>query len=103
MKTADNTCAEFPNMTRVLDEELYSIRKQKKLSQLEIAYLAGRSRNCIQQMECHEHLPNIDSIFRYAYALEFDQNEFCRFMARLWSAYHRDIRLQRKKEGWEDA
>ena len=53
----DNTCTEYPNMTRVLDEMLYSKRKTQNISQTVLENLIGRSRNCVQQAECYEHLP----------------------------------------------
>lgn len=96
----DNTCTEYPNMTRVLDEMLYSKRKTQNISQTVLANLIGRSRNCIQQMECHEHLPTFFTILYLAFALEFSDEEFTCLMLALKVAFQEDLLLQSKKGGW---
>ena len=49
-------------MTHLLEEALYARRKRMKISQDDLAERTGLSRNCIQQMECHEHLPQINTL-----------------------------------------
>ena len=48
---------DFPNVSRYLEEKLFRRRKELKLSQTALAERAGVTRNCIQQLECYEHLP----------------------------------------------
>ena len=96
----DNTCTEYPNMTRVLDEMLYDKRKTQNISQTGLANLIGCSRNCIQQAECHEHIPAFFTILYAANALEFSDEEFIRFMLALWSAFQEDLRSQSKVGGF---
>lgn len=96
----DNMCTEYPNMTRVLDEMLYNQRKAQNISQTALSNLVGRSRNCIQQAECHEHLPTLFTILSFAYALGFGDDEFLRLMMALWVAFQADTRFQRERDGW---
>ena len=94
----DNACTEYPNMTRVLDELLYDKRKAQNISQTVLSNLVGRSRNCIQQAECHEHLPTLFTILNSAYALKFSDDEFSGLMMELWTAFQKDIRSQRESD-----
>ena len=96
----DNTCTEYPNMTRVLDEMLYRKRKTQNISQTILANLIGRSRNCIQQAECHEHLPALFTILSSAHALEFSDEEFTCLMLALWVAFQADLQFQSERSGW---
>ena len=96
----DNTCTEYPNMTRVLDEMLYRKRKTQNISQTVLANLIGRSRNCIQQAECHEHLPALFTILSSAHALEFSDEEFTCLMLALWVAFQVDLQFQSERSGW---
>ena len=95
----DNTCTEYPNMTRVLDEMLYSKRRTQNISQTVLANLIGRSRNCIQQAECHEHLPAFFTILHLASALGFSEEDFAYLMLALWIAFQEDLQLQSKRGG----
>ena len=55
---------EFPHVSRFLEEKITRRRKEMGLSQTALAERAGVTRNCIQQMECHEHLPLPSTMFR---------------------------------------
>ena len=65
-----------------------------KLSQTSLAEKAGLTRNCIQQMECHEHLPLPSTMFRLLNALEFSEEESAQFWAEIDEAYNLDRALQ---------
>ena len=62
-----------------------------KLSQSALAEKTGLTRNCIQQMECYEHLPLPSTMIK---ALEFSDEETARFWEELEEAYQRDRVLQ---------
>ncbi len=91
MEKLHNTCREYPNMTRVLTEKLYNKRKERHTSQTVLANLMGRSRNCIQQMECYEHLPTLRTILHSAYVLELSDEEYISLMLELWQAFQKDL------------
>ena len=85
---------EFPNVTRYLEEKLFRRRKKLKLSQTALAERAGLTRNCIQQLECYEHLPLPSTMFRLIRALEFSEEEAAEFWAEIDMAYDRDKAMQ---------
>lgn len=64
------------------------------LSQSALAARAGLTRNCIQQMECHEHLPLPSTMFRLLKALEFSAEEAAEFWVEIDAAYAQDKALQ---------
>ena len=65
-----------------------------KLSQTTLAERAGLTRNCIQQLECHEHLPLPSTMFRLIRALEFSEEEAAEFWVEIDAAYNRDKAMQ---------
>lgn len=67
------------------------------LSQSDLADRAGLTRNCIQQLECHEHLPQPPALFDLLDALEFSEDEAARFWIELGGAYHKDRAVQREQ------
>ena len=85
---------EFPNVTRYLEEKLFRRRKRMRLSQAALAERAGLTRNCIQQLECYEHLPLPSTMFRLIRALEFSEEEAAEFWAEIDAAYDRDKAMQ---------
>ena len=85
---------EFPNVSRYLEEKLFRRRKELKLSQTALAERAGVTRNCIQQLECHEHLPLPSTMFKLIRALEFSEEEAAAFWAEIDVAYDRDKTMQ---------
>lgn len=99
MLNSANVCRRFPNMSKLLDTEVYKRRKTKKLSQGKLAVAINVSRNCIQQMECHEHLPQLSTLLKLTRALEFNDEEYADFMRRLRDAYEADEMLQKELEG----
>ena len=55
---------DFPYKTRLLDTEIYARRKSTKgMSQYALAEKIGVSRNCIYLLECHAHIPKIETIY----------------------------------------
>lgn len=54
------------------------------------------TRNCIQQLECHEHLPLPSTMFRLIRALDFNKKEAAEFWAEIDEAYAQDRELQEK-------
>lgn len=97
-KLNNNTCRSYPNTTRLLEERIYAKRKEMKLSQEALADKMGVTRNCIQQMECHEHLPQLFTVFDLLEALGFDKKESDDFMSELRNAYREDKGLLNEKE-----
>lgn len=84
----------YPNVSRYLEETVFRRRKNMKLSQTALAERSGLTRNCIQQMECHEHLPLSSTLFKLMKALEFSEEESARFWSGLERAYEEDEALQ---------
>ena len=85
---------EFPNVSKYLEEKLFHRRKELKISQTALAARAELTRNCIQQMECHEHLPLPSTMFRLLEALEFSEDETAEFWREIEDAYGKDRALQ---------
>ena len=81
---------EFPNVSRFLEEKLFRRRRELKISQMLLAERAGVTRNCIQQLECHEHLPLPSTMFKLIRALEFSEEEAAEFWVEIDAAYDRD-------------
>ena len=84
----------FPNVSKYLEEKLFRRRKELKLSQTALAERAGLTRNCIQQLECHEHLPLPSTMFRLIRALEFSKEEAAEFWVEIDAAYDQDKAMQ---------
>ena len=85
---------EFPNASRYLEKKLFRRRKELKLSQSALAERAGVTRNCIQQLECHEHMPLPSTMFRLIKALEFSAEEAAEFWTEIDAAYEQDKVMQ---------
>ena len=94
MSKPRSACREFPNVSKYLEEKLFRKRKELRLSQTALAERAGLTRNCIQQLECHEHLPLPSTMFRLIRALEFSEEEAAEFWAEIDEAYDRDKTIQ---------
>ena len=94
MSNSRSAYRKFPNVSRFLEEKIFRRRKALKLSQAALAERAGLTRNCIQQLECHEHLPLPSTMFRLIRALEFSEEEAAEFWAEIDAAYDRDKTMQ---------
>lgn len=91
-------CRNFPHMVRLLEERIYKRRKRMRISQEALAERAGLTRNCIQQMECYEHIPKTSTLFAVMKALAFSEEESAAFWRYYQEAYRADRELQRRKE-----
>ena len=100
MSSPKSIYREFPNVSRLLEEKFLCRRKERKISQTALADKAGLTRNCIQQMECHEHLPLHSTMFKLCQALEFSKEESDEFWSRYQVAYAMDIALQETSSGY---
>ncbi len=91
MLKLNNICRTHPNMTQLLEVEIYVRRKRtKNMSQYVLADKIGVTRNCIQQMECHEHIPKAETVFDIMKALGFTKEESAAFLVKYLDAYYRD-------------
>ena len=68
------------------------------MSQGTLSEKIGVTRNCIQQMECYEHLPQLYTLFELMKALEFKEYERKGFMGDILSAYYKDKEVQKERE-----
>lgn len=91
-----SVCRQFPNVSKVIEEKIVCRRKAQKISQAKLAEIAGVTRNCIQQLECYEHLPLPSTMFLLIRALHFSDEEAARFWVEMDAAYMRDRQLQGK-------
>lgn len=99
MLKLNNICRNYPNVTQLLETALYDKRrKMENMSQYALAERIGVSRNCIQQMECHEHIPKAETVFDMIRALDFDEDEKKDFLTRYFEAYERDKAFQQEQE-----
>ena len=94
MSRSRSAYREFPNVSKYLEKKLFLRRKELKISQTALAARAGLTRNCIQQMECHEHLPLPSTKFRLLEALEFSEEETAKFWLEIEDAYGKDRALR---------
>ena len=95
---SNNTCRNHPHMTQLLESEIYGKRRNMGISQYALAEVVGVTRNCIQQLECHEHLPRAETVFDMMHALGFDEDEIVTFLRKYLNAYYKDKALQRERE-----
>lgn len=96
MLKSANVCRTYSRVSNLLEMEVYERRKVKNFSQEKLAAAIDVSRNCIQQLECHEHLPMLSTLFKLTRALEFSDEEYMDFMLRLRDAYEADIAFQKE-------
>ena len=92
------TYQDYPQMFHLLEERIYARRREKRLSQDAVAIRTGLTRNCIQQMECYEHLPQFDTLFELMNVLEFGEKEIGAFWSAYYAAYFADKACRRKRE-----
>ena len=91
-------CDKYPNTMQLLEAEIFARRRSNGISQYALANKIGLSRNCIQQMECHEHVPKAETIFDIMKALEFKAKENAVFVVKYLNAYYQDREFQGKLE-----
>lgn len=99
MLKLNNICRTHPNMTQLLEDEIYSRRKRtENMSQYVLADKIGVTRNCIQQMECHEHIPKAETVFDIMQALEFTEEESTAFLVKYLDAYYKDKEFLKEQD-----
>ena len=95
----NNTYQNHPYKTRLLDTEIYARRKSTKgMSQYALAEKMGVSRNCIYLLECHAHIPKIETIYDIMIALGFSAEERGAFLEKCMDACHKDKAFQQEHE-----
>ena len=97
MSKTTTTCRNYPHVTRLLEAKIYTRRKERDISQTILAKRTGLTRNCIQQIECYEHLPHMTTLFDLIKALEFTDEESKAFMVELMNAYQANRELQEEQ------
>lgn len=99
MSNKNNTYKKYPNTSKALAAGIRSKRKANGISQFELSESTGLSRNCIQQMECFEHLPKLDTVFGMMLELRFSEEESKDFIWECLNAYREDKELQKEPAG----
>lgn len=85
-------------MTQLLEDEIFNKRRSLGMSQYTLANEVGVTRNCIQKLECYEHLPKVETLFEIMRALGFDDDESVVFLRKYLYAYYDDKEFQLEKE-----
>lgn len=98
MSKSHNTCRNYPHVTKLLETMVYARRRRMRISQSVLAEKTGLTRNCIQQMECYEHLPRMETLFDLMLALEFTESERKGFLEEFLNAYYADKASQAERE-----
>lgn len=99
MLKSNNTCRNHPNLTRLLNTEVYDRRRSMKgMSQYVLAEKAGLTRNCICDMECYKRLPKLETILDIMAALGFSKAEQKVFAGKYVDAYYADKEFQEEQE-----
>lgn len=99
MSRTRNAHRAFPHVSELLVETVLKRRKALKLSQSALAEKAGVTRNCIQQMECYEHMPLPSTMFRLLQALDFSEEEAAEFWVVIDAAYQADRSQKEESAG----
>lgn len=97
MLKSKNRCRDYPSVMLLLETRIFARRKEMELSQEDLADRAGLTRNCIQQIECHEHLPQMTTLAGVMAALGFSEKERDDFMKEYQEAYYRDWKDQKER------
>lgn len=98
MSKSRSVYRDFPHVSRLLEKRFFRRRKEKKLSQTALASKTGLTRNCIQQLECHEHLPLPSTMLKLLKALDFTSEEAAEFWVELDTAYDLDNRSRESRD-----
>ena len=98
MSKKNSGCRKYPDTSKVLVTGLSEKRKSMGISQFKLSEGTGLSRNCIQQMECYEHLPRLETVFELMLALQFNQEEGKALLWACLDAYRSDKQRQTQQE-----
>ena len=75
MSKNSRTSIKYPNTIQTLVTGIYDKRKSKGISQYKLSERTGLTRNCIQQAEYYEHLPELSTVFEIMLGLDFGEEE----------------------------
>ena len=98
MTKGNRTRRKYPKAVRALASGICAKRKSMGISQYELADSTGLTRNCIQQMECYEHLPRIESVFDMMLGLDFNEEEGKELLWNCLTGYRKDKSDQKSQE-----
>ena len=87
----------YPNLIKTVKSAIFTKRKTLNISQSFLAETCDITRNCIQQLECSEHIPDLTTLFKIFEALGFSESEFSEFMTEAREAFRKDVRLQTER------
>ena len=87
----------YPNLTRAVTNTISEKRKELKYSQEFLAEACDITRNCVQQLECYEHIPDLTTLFKLFEALGFSEEETTIFILKAREAFRTDIILQKER------
>ena len=86
----------YPNLIKTVKDAIYEKRTTLNISQSFLAETCDITRNCIQQLECSEHIPDLTTLFKIFEALGFSESEFSEFMTDARQAFRADVKLQKE-------
>ena len=98
MSKKNSVCRKFPHTSKVLVTGISAKRKSMGISQFKLSEGTGLSRNCIQQMECYEHLPRLETVFEMMLELQFSEQESKALLWDCLNAYREDKLRQMQRE-----
>ena len=74
-------------------------RKSLNMSQEDLAFLIGHSRNCIQQIECVEHGPDFETFFLLDEGLHLSEEEAVSLFLDIRAFVREDREKEREEAG----
>lgn len=74
-------------------------RKSLNMSQEDLAFLVGHSRNCIQQIECTEHGPDFETFFLLDEGLHLSEEEAVSLFLDIRAFVREDREKEREEAG----
>lgn len=74
-------------------------RKSLNMSQEDLAFLIGHSRNCIQQIECMEHGPDFETFFLLDEGLNLSEEEAVDLFLEIRAFVRADRKREREEAG----
>ena len=93
-----NTSRKYSNTIQTLATAICAKRKSRDISQYKLSENTGLTRNCIQQTECYEHLPELSTVFEIMLGLDFSEENGKDLLWNCLNAYREDKELQQEKE-----
>ena len=87
----------YPNLIRTVKSAICEKRKTLNISQSFLAETCDITRNCVQQLECSEHIPDLTTLFKIFEALGFSESEFSELMIEARKAFRNDMKIQKER------